>query len=177
MKYDLVVVGGGTIGLAAAFNSARRGLKTALIDQDQIHSDKNSSRGFDRCFRILYSKEEKVKLAENSLTLWYELEKMAHRKILAENSLLFFGYETGHNPYEDSIIKVKTRMQEMGIPYDYSFPFFATEKFPKNYDSKKCQLSVNFSSFSRKFLCNGSKISREAKIMSGLLQKNAATLI
>ena len=80
MKYDLVVVGGGTIGLAAAFNSARRGLKTALIDQDQIHSDKNSSRGFDRCFRILYSKEEKVKLAENSLTLWYELEKMAHRK-------------------------------------------------------------------------------------------------
>ena len=142
MKYDLVVVGGGTIGLAAAFNSARRGLKTALIDQDQIHSDKNSSRGFDRCFRILYSKEEKVKLAENSLTLWYELEKMAHRKILAENSLLFFGYETGHNPYEDSIIKVKTRMQEMGIPYDYfdspqsiarAFPFFATEKFPKNY--------------------------------------------
>ena len=142
MKYDLVVVGGGTIGLAAAFNSARRGLKTALIDQDQIHSDKNSSRGFDRCFRILYSKEEKVKLAENSLALWYELEKMAHRKILAENSLLFFGYETGHNPYEDSIIKVKTRMQEMGIPYDYfdspqsiarAFPFFATEKFPKNY--------------------------------------------
>ncbi len=142
MKYDLIVIGGGTIGLSAAFNSAKRGLKTALIEQHQIHSDKNSSRGFDRCFRILYSKEEKVRLAEASLAGWYELEKMAQRKILAENSLLFFGYEQGYNPYENSILKVKTQMQEMGIPYQYfkspqeiaeAFPIFDCNKFPKEY--------------------------------------------
>ena len=79
MKYDLIVVGGGTIGLASAFNSSQRGLKTALIEQNQIYSDENSSRGFDRCFRILYSEEEKVRLAEAAMTGWYELEKMASR--------------------------------------------------------------------------------------------------
>ena len=142
MKYDLIVVGGGTIGLASAFNSSQRGLKTALIEQNQIYSDENSSRGFDRCFRILYSEEEKVRLAEAAMTGWYELEKMANRKILAENSLLFFGYERGYNPYENSIFKVKTRMQAMGIPYEYfdspkaieeAFPIFDAKKIPQDY--------------------------------------------
>ena len=34
MKYDLIVVGGGTAGVSCAYNSAKLGLKTLIVEQN-----------------------------------------------------------------------------------------------------------------------------------------------
>ena len=117
-NFDVVVLGGGTIGLAAAYHAAARNLKVALLDQYDVPNQAGSSRGLERMFRIMYSQPERVRLVESSYALWHEMEDSVGRKILAEQDLLFFGHWEGPPGFEGSIKAIKQSMDELGIPYD-----------------------------------------------------------
>jgi glycerol-3-phosphate dehydrogenase len=43
-EFDLLIIGGGITGAGAARDAARRGLKVALIDQDDLASGTSSRR-------------------------------------------------------------------------------------------------------------------------------------
>ena len=45
MRYDVVVIGGGVVGLAAARAVARRGSSVLLLEQFALHHDRGSSHG------------------------------------------------------------------------------------------------------------------------------------
>lgn len=69
--YDVIVVGGGPVGLSAAYQCAVKEKKRVLvIDQYEFGNAYGSSTGFGRQFWICYSELYLCKLAIESSRLW-----------------------------------------------------------------------------------------------------------
>ncbi|TYC61737.1 FAD-dependent oxidoreductase [Rhodobacterales bacterium] len=140
-QYEVVVVGGGTVGLSAATQAAMRGYKTLLIDQYGIDNDMNSSKGYERMYRVLYAPENRARLVESAYAMWHELESDAGFEILVEHPMLFFGNATSQT-FEGSLQQIRDTMDQLGIPYDYhsspqeianAFPVFNPNGMPSYY--------------------------------------------
>lgn len=123
---DVIIIGGGILGLSAAYHAAQRGLSTALVDQyappaSGGPNDYGSSRGYERMFRILYSQPQRVRLVETAYAMWHEMQQQASSapadRILLEQDMLFFG-NPSVSTFEGNIGDIRTSMNTLGIPID-----------------------------------------------------------
>ena len=74
---DVIIVGGGVMGCAAAYHLARDGRRALLLEQLAIGHDLGSSHGPSRIIRLAYDSRDYVELARASYTLWRALEAEA----------------------------------------------------------------------------------------------------
>jgi sarcosine oxidase len=87
-RADVVVVGGGVTGLAAAWALARAGREPLVLEQFQVGNPHGSSHGATRIFRLAYEEPEWVLLAQEALGLWRELEHESGETLLELHGLL-----------------------------------------------------------------------------------------
>lgn len=97
MKHDVLVVGGGVNGLAAAWSLARLGAgRVALVERFRIGHDRGSSHGKSRIARSAYGEAAYVRLAARALNEeWPRLERDAGRTLLHRTPAFFFGPPRG----------------------------------------------------------------------------------
>src|SRR2546430_16070319 len=76
------------MGLATARALARRGHDVVVFEQCERGHQRGSSHGRSRIFRLAYAEEEFVRLAQESLGLWRELEAETGETLLELNGLL-----------------------------------------------------------------------------------------
>jgi sarcosine oxidase len=76
VTWDLIVVGGGAMGLATAWQAARTGREVLVLEQFDVGHDKGSSHGAGRIFRLAYADPSYVALAHRAQVLWHELESL-----------------------------------------------------------------------------------------------------
>ena len=76
---DVVVVGGGVMGLASAWALARAGRDVTVLEQFEVGHPYGSSHGGSRIFRFAYDEPEWVRSAQEALPLWRELEEEVGR--------------------------------------------------------------------------------------------------
>ena len=88
---EVVVVGAGVMGLAAARSLTQAGRKIALVEQRRIGHDRGSSHGGSRIFRLSYPEAQWVRLAQAALPLWRELEAEAGVTLVENYGSLDFG--------------------------------------------------------------------------------------
>jgi sarcosine oxidase len=81
-RADIVVVGGGVMGTAAAWALCRRGREVVLLEQFELGHKRGSSHGTSRIFRFSYHDPMYVGLAMEALPLWRELERESGRGLL-----------------------------------------------------------------------------------------------
>ncbi|MFT4037325.1 MAG: N-methyl-L-tryptophan oxidase [Thermomicrobiales bacterium] len=82
-RYDVAVLGGGTMGTAAAWALTRMGLRPVVIEQFQIVHDQGSHSGDTRIFRHAYAESpEYVPLVLRADELWQELMDASGEQIL-----------------------------------------------------------------------------------------------
>ncbi|BBH63839.1 N-methyltryptophan oxidase [Actinoplanes sp. OR16] len=74
MSFDVIVVGGGAMGSAAAWQLARRGADVLLLEQFEPGHHRGASHGASRIFRFAYPAPDYIALARRALDLWRELE-------------------------------------------------------------------------------------------------------
>jgi sarcosine oxidase len=74
-RVDVAVVGGGAMGLAAAWALRRAGREPVVLEQFRVGHTLGSSHGATRIFRLAYEEGEWVRLAQEALALWRELEQ------------------------------------------------------------------------------------------------------
>jgi sarcosine oxidase len=74
-RVDVVVVGAGVMGLATAWALRRAGREPVVLEQFRVGHTEGSSHGATRIFRLAYAEEEWVRLAQEALALWRELER------------------------------------------------------------------------------------------------------
>jgi glycine/D-amino acid oxidase-like deaminating enzyme len=74
-RADVVVVGGGIVGVSAAFFLARKGISTALCEKGVIAGEQ-SSRNWGWCRMTLRDPAE-IPLMRESLSLWREMGRLA----------------------------------------------------------------------------------------------------
>jgi sarcosine oxidase len=91
MDAEVIVVGAGVMGLATARALARDGRDVLLLEQFELGHDRGSSHGTSRIFRLSYPEEPLVRLAQEALPLWRELEAEAGQALLEQTGSLEFG--------------------------------------------------------------------------------------
>jgi len=84
----VAVVGAGINGVAAAFALACGGDEVTLYEQFRLGHTRGSSHGTARIFRLAYPEAEWVRLAQESLAGWRELEADSGETLLGLNGLV-----------------------------------------------------------------------------------------
>jgi len=82
-RSDVIILGGGTMGTAAAWALGRRGVKALVLEQFHHIHDKGSHGGDTRIIRHAYAESpEYVPLVQRADELWQELEALSGETIL-----------------------------------------------------------------------------------------------
>lgn len=135
-QYDVIVVGAGSMGMAAGYYLTRQGVKVLLIDSYNPPHDQGSHFGDTRIIRHAYGEgREYVPLALRSQELWNELERKSHHKIFTKVGALGFGPKD-NAPFINEAIEsgkeynldvehltgadIKERFQGLQLPNDYN---------------------------------------------------------
>ena len=88
---EVVVVGAGVMGLATARALARAGRDVVLVEQFRVGHARGSSHGASRIFRLSYPDPQWVRLAQQALPLWRELEAEVGVTLLEQHGSLDLG--------------------------------------------------------------------------------------
>jgi sarcosine oxidase len=95
-SFDVIVVGTGGIGSAAAYHLAARGRRVLGLDRFPIAHDRGSSHGQTRLVRQAYFEHpDYVPLLLRAYELWRELEQRVGRRLLVESGLVMAGPPNG----------------------------------------------------------------------------------
>ncbi len=121
--YDLVVLGGGAIGLSAALSAAETmnghpvipGHRILIIDQFEFGNDQSSSAGRTRQFRYQYSQPYMTELVMQSVPCWKNLSDRAGFSLISDSGSLWFGHADLATT-EGGIGAAKKTMSQLGIP-------------------------------------------------------------
>ena len=114
--YDIIVVGGGPMGLSAAYQCALKEKKKVLVLEkfEEFGNAFGSSPGFSRQFRTCYSEKNLCELAIKSSGLWNNLmDDLDNHTLLNRTGCLWFGDSTVHNS-EGNIDKAVENLTEAG---------------------------------------------------------------
>mmetsp|Transcript_33675 Transcript_33675/g.73529 ORF Transcript_33675/g.73529 Transcript_33675/m.73529 type:complete len:438 (-) Transcript_33675:132-1445(-) len=90
-EYDTIVIGGGIMGSASAYELARRGQKVLLLEQFDFLHRKGSSHGESRIIRPTYPQKYYTQMMKQSYTLWEEAQLEAGTSVFTKTGGLDFG--------------------------------------------------------------------------------------
>ena len=94
MHYDVIVIGAGSMGMAAGYFLSKSGKRVLLLDSFNPPHNKGSHHGDTRIIRHAYGEGEKyVPLALKAQELWNDLEKATGKELFLQTGILNVGYE------------------------------------------------------------------------------------
>ena len=80
--YDVIVIGGGVVGVGTGLALVKKGLKTLILEQFGLYHSRGSSSGESRVIRTVHHKEVYVAMMIESYKLWKEIEIEFGEKIM-----------------------------------------------------------------------------------------------
>lgn len=89
--FDVIVIGAGVMGSSTAYQTAKRGLKTLLLEQFDFLHHRGSSHGESRTIRASYPEEYYPVMVIESLRLWEEAEAEIGYKVYFKTSQFDMG--------------------------------------------------------------------------------------
>lgn len=92
MHYDTIIIGAGTMGMAAGYFLAKEGKDVLLLDAFNPPHDQGSHHGETRIIRFAYGEGKAyVPLALRALDLWKELEDKSGKQLFLKTGVLNIG--------------------------------------------------------------------------------------
>ncbi|WP_078391420.1 N-methyl-L-tryptophan oxidase [Shouchella patagoniensis] len=94
MVYDTIIIGAGTMGMAAGYYLSKRGKRVLLLDSHNPPHVKGSHHGDTRMIRFSYGEGESyVPLLLRANELWRDLEKESGESLFTQTGVLNVGKE------------------------------------------------------------------------------------
>jgi sarcosine oxidase len=121
-RVDVVVIGAGAMGSATAWWLARRDRSVALVEQFEQGHARGSSHGASRIFRYAYEDPRYVRMAQEALPLWRELEDDVGRRLLEITG----GLDHGDSALVDPIAR---SLDARAVDYERLAPDAAAERW------------------------------------------------
>jgi sarcosine oxidase len=124
--YDVIVLGLGGMGTAAAAELARRGHRVLGLEQFAPAHDQGSSHGHTRVIRTAYYEHPAyVPLVRRAFYLWHELEQRTGKHLLTECPCLSIG-----SPAGELVAGVTKAAEEHGLAVEPLDPAALVRRFP-----------------------------------------------
>ena len=120
-RTDVVVVGAGALGSAAARSLGERGVDTVLLEQFRVGHVRGSSHGVGRIFRLSYEQPEYVRMALDALDGWRGLEERAGEPLLITTGGIDVGPDAG---------ECERAMKECGVAAEWISSDEVARRFP-----------------------------------------------
>ena len=108
--YDLVVVGAGAVGAAAAYHGARSGRRVLLLEQFSLGHARGSSHGESRIIRHSYSSVDYATLAPPAFEAWRALERESGAELLTMTG----GIDLGHAG-DPALLACRSSLEKAGF--------------------------------------------------------------
>ena len=124
--YDVIVVGAGGMGSAAAYHLARAGARVLVLEQFRCGHGRGSSHGESRAIRMFYHKDFYIELMKSAYGEWRRLEEVAGRKLLFMTGGVILAPE-GH----EYTLQRKSLLEQAGIASEWWDPEQLAERFPQ----------------------------------------------
>jgi sarcosine oxidase len=121
--FETVVIGGGAMGSAAAWQLAARGREVALLERFAPGHLNGASHGASRNFNTAYSDPTYVAMLAEALPLWRELEAATGARLLDQVGIV----NHGPNPAFDAVADALLRA---GFGASFLTPQAAGERWP-----------------------------------------------
>lgn len=126
MAHDLIIVGLGAMGRAAAYHAAKRGARVLGLDANPESHQLGSSHGATRATRTAYFEApEYVPLVQRAHEHWRALEKESGQSLLTMTGALYFG--PPGNPLTAGVIRAAS---EYGLAHDVLAGAACARRFP-----------------------------------------------
>jgi N-methyl-L-tryptophan oxidase len=114
MNFDVIVIGAGSMGMAAGYYLSKSGKKTLLLDSFNPPHDKGSHHGETRIIRYAYGEgEEYVPFVLRAQELWSDLEKSSGKQLFLQTGVINAG-----NEESDFIQNIISSSQKYSLPVD-----------------------------------------------------------
>jgi sarcosine oxidase len=120
---DVLVVGGGAMGSAAAWQLARRGADVLLLEQYEPGHHRGGSHGSARIVRLAYADPFYVELAATAMARWDELEDEAGERLLVGTGAI----DHGDRP---TVLALAAAMETVGYRAEWLSPREAARRWP-----------------------------------------------
>jgi len=88
---DLVIVGGGVMGLFTAYHAAERSSRVVVLERGRIGDPTTASYGRTRSFRSDYLDATYARLAQEAIGLWQDFERDTSSEVLVRCGCLNIG--------------------------------------------------------------------------------------
>ncbi|UYP18319.1 FAD-dependent oxidoreductase [Rhodococcus sp. Z13] len=120
---DVVIVGGGVMGSAAAWRLAARGRRVTLLEQFERGHHRGASHGSSRIYRQAYDGQFHTALAARALPLWRQLEETTGTRLLDLTGAVDHGLP-------DAVHAKARSLTELGIDHTLLTPDQAEQRWP-----------------------------------------------
>src|SRR5262245_66061982 len=125
-NFDVIVIGVGGMGSAAACELARRGRRVLALEQFALGHDRGSSYGHTRIIRkAYYEHPDYVPLVCRSFERWYDLEQRSGQHLLTECGCLTIG-----TPASELVLGVLTSARQHGLQVESLTSDELSHRFP-----------------------------------------------
>ncbi|KAI0840793.1 hypothetical protein F5Y06DRAFT_294059 [Hypoxylon sp. FL0890] len=116
--FDVIVVGGGPVGLAATYEVAKAGARVIVLEQNNFFNHAGSSGDLARMFRTMYTEDFMADLAKEAMDFWDNLEKDSGTCLRWMSGLLNFGDKNyGDDTPEGMLLGPIPNLQRLGMSY------------------------------------------------------------
>jgi sarcosine oxidase len=110
---DVIIVGGGVMGCAAAWRLAKTGRRVRLLEQFAAGHDRGSSHGPSRMIRLAYAEPEYAELGRAAFRLWDELIAESGQDLLLRTGGLDLG-----TPDALAMDGIARTYETLGLPFE-----------------------------------------------------------
>ncbi len=124
--YDVIVLGLGVMGSAAAYHLTRAGQRVLALEQFDLDHQNGSSYGVSRIIRYAYDAADYVELAKAAYPLWRDLEAQTGTRLLYQTGGLDFGRAD-----EPTLLAVRDSLDQASLGYEWLAPAAVQQRFPQ----------------------------------------------
>ncbi|WP_145950171.1 N-methyl-L-tryptophan oxidase [Paenibacillus sp. Y412MC10] len=126
MNYDVIIIGAGSMGMAAGYFLSKNGKKTLLLDSFHPPHGKGSHHGETRIIRHAYAEgAEYVPFVLRAQELWNDLEMASGKEIFLQTGILSVAKEESN--FSQNII---TSSKKYSLPLDVMDSFEIHHRWP-----------------------------------------------
>ncbi|KAL2346849.1 hypothetical protein Fmac_000849 [Flemingia macrophylla] len=123
-EFDVIIIGGGVMGSSTAYDAAKRGLKTLLLEQFDFLHHRGSSHGESRTIRLTYPQHYYYPLVMDSYALWQQAQAQVGYQVYFQAHHLDMG--PAHHP---EMLAVLDYCRTHNIPFQLLNPDQVAHKF------------------------------------------------